>query len=108
VTLPQEHLRQTIHDGRVHALVNYLNQRRIGWKQASGAYATPLRLKFFDGRGKDVAYVLVGTGGIVREGYFRSSRLDETWQETRRLCQLLGRDAYRRVCGSEVMFGQNL
>ncbi len=109
VVLPQAHLRQTIADrDRVAGLVDYLNNRRAGWKPVSGAYATPLRLKFFDERGKDVAYVLVGTGGIVRSGYFRSSRLDETWKETRRLCQLLGRAAYRRVCGSEEMFGRSL
>ena len=109
LALPQDHLRQTIADReRVAALVDYLNDRRSGWKPVSGAYATPLRLKFFDGRGKDVAYVLVGTGGIVRSGYFRSSRLDETWKETRRLCQLLGRQTYRRVCGSQQMFGANL
>jgi hypothetical protein len=108
VVLPP-HVRQTIADReRVGALVDYLNNRRAGWKPVSGAYATPLRLKFFDGRGKDVAYVLVGTGGIVRAGYFRSSRLDETWKETRRLCQLLGRSDYRRVCGAEQMFGRNL
>jgi hypothetical protein len=109
VVLPQAHLRKTIADReRVGALVDYLNNRRAGWKPVSGTYATPLRLKFFDERGKDVAYVLVGTGGIVRSGYFRSSRLDETWKETRRLCQLLGRSDYRRVCGSEQMFGRNL
>jgi hypothetical protein len=108
--LPQAHVQRTIRDGaQVGALVRYLNTRRTGWQPLPGQYyATPLRLKFFNGSGRNVAYVEVGTGGIVRSGFFRSSRLDETWKETRRLCRLLGRDAYRSVCGSDQMFGKNL